>query len=107
MFIVIKVLKLISSEVGQILHYLATLLARPHSVFRLVQSISVLYFKNQVNLKKTKPDDENVKDRTSQSEDEGETVRLCKCRVQSGLLNQWSLVFFSSSFFPLFFGSAK
>ena len=48
MFIVIKVLKLISSEVGQILHYLATLLARPHSVFRLVQSISVLYFKTMI-----------------------------------------------------------
>ena len=54
----------------------------------------MLYFKNQINVKKTKPDDENVKDRTSQSEDEGETVRLCKCRVQPGLLNQQSLVFF-------------
>lgn len=61
----------------------------------------MLYFKNQVNVKKTKPDDENVKDRTSQSENEGETVRLCKCRVQSGLLNQRSLVFFSS-FSPYF-----
>lgn len=51
MFIVIKVLKLISSEVGRILHYLATLLARPHSVFRLVQSVSVLYFKNMIQFR--------------------------------------------------------
>lgn len=67
----------------------------------------MLYFKNQVNVKKTKPDDENVKDRTSESEDEGETVRLCKCRVQSGLLNPAVLSIFFFFFSPPIFGSAN
>lgn len=52
MFMAIKVQKLRSSELGQILQYLPTLLARAYCVFRLWQKTSVLYFKNMIQFHK-------------------------------------------------------